>query len=216
VFSSIDQTGRYAYGNQPVIAQWNLARLAETLLPLIDADGDRAVTVATDALRRYTPLYEAAWLRRMQFKLGLVTGEPEDLGLVQDLLSAMEGQGADWTLTFRRLSNAVQGDAGPLRRQFAEPARIDPWLERYLARLERDGGDPAARAAAMARTNPAVIPRNHKVEEALSAATQGDLAPFEGLLAAITDPFAEIPGREAYMLPPPEGFGESYRTFCGT
>jgi uncharacterized protein YdiU (UPF0061 family) len=216
VFSSIDQTGRYAYGNQPLIGQWNLARLAEALLPLIDADGDKAVTLATDALRRFTGLYETAWLRRMRTKLGLRSDDPEDITLVQELLAAMEGQGADWTLTFRRLSSAVQGDAGPLRMQFADPARIDPWTVRYFSRLQREGGDPAARAAAMDLANPAVIPRNHKVEEALAAATQGDLAPFETLLTAITDPYTEQPGREAYLLPPPSGFTDSYRTFCGT
>ncbi len=219
VFSSIDQTGRYAYANQPAIGQWNLARLAETLLPLIDGDGDgeRAVTKATDAVRAYSALFDAAWLGRMRAKLGLVGEEPEDLALVQAFLGAMEGQGADWTLGFRRLSHAARGNPGALRAQFADTTGIDAWLVHYTARLARDADtDPAARAAAMDEANPAIIPRNHLVEHALDAATGGDLVPFDALLGAVTDPFVERPGREAFLLPPPEGFSQGFRTFCGT
>ena len=216
VFSSIDHTGRYAYGNQPGIAQWNLARLAETLLGQIDADGDRAVAMATDVLKGFAGRYEAHWLAIMRAKLGLQTQDPGDLALAQGLLRAMEGQGADWTLTFRLLSRAVQGDATAVRAQFAHPAAAESWLDRWQARLAQEPVAPDARAAAMNRVNPAIIPRNHMVEDALSAAVErGDAAPFEALLAAITDPFAGAEGREAFALPAPAGFG-TYRTYCGT
>ncbi len=216
VFSSIDQTGRYAYGNQPVIGQWNLARLAEALLPLIDANGDTAVSMATDALRRYTTLYEAHWLEKMRAKLGLHVPDAGDAALVNDLLSAMAGQGADWTLTFRALSRALRGDPGAFLVQFAEPSAADAWLAIWQARQMQEPGDPAQRAAAMDLVNPRIIPRNHKVEEALSAAVAGDLSPFEALLAAITDPFSDTSGPDAFALPPPSGFADTYRTFCGT
>ncbi len=216
VYSSIDQTGRYAYGNQPAIGQWNLARLAEALLPLIDTDGDRAVARATEVLRAYTARYECAWLTRMRAKLGLLASEDDDMDLAAGLLAAMEGQSADWTLTFRALSRALCGNPGAFRAQFAEPAGADDWLTLWQARQSREPGDPATRAKAMDRVNPAVIPRNHKVEAALAAAVAGDLGPFEALLAAITDPFGDTKGREGFALPPPAGFSEGYRTFCGT
>ncbi len=217
VFSSIDQTGRYAYGNQPAIGQWNLARLAETLLAQIDPEPERAVEGATEALGVYATEYEAAWLAGMRVKLGLVRAEEGDAALAIALLAAMETGQADFTLTFRRLSRAALGDDGPVRAQFGDPAGIDGWLALWHARIARDGGEAAARAAAMDRVNPAVIPRNHKVEEALAAAVEhDDFGPFEALLQAITSPFEEVPGREAFALPPPATFGASYRTFCGT
>ncbi len=163
VYSSIDHDGRYAYGNQPAIAHWNLARLAEALLPLIDTDGDRAVARATEVLRAYTARYERAWLTRMRAKLGLLASEDDDMDLAAGLLAAMEGQSADWTLTFRALSRALCGDPGAFRAQFAKPAGADDWLALWQARQSREPGDPATRAKAMDRVNPAVIPRNHKV-----------------------------------------------------
>jgi uncharacterized protein YdiU (UPF0061 family) len=213
VFSSIDHGGRYAYGNQPGIAQWNLARLAETLVPLIDADEDRAVAMATEVLRDFAARYQAAHLALMRRKLGLSGDEPGDGALVARLLALMEAQGADWTLTFRRLSRALRGDAAAFRAQFTAPEAVDTWITDWRARVE---GDAQAAADAMDRTNPIVIPRNHRVEEALAAAITGDAAPFEALLAAITTPCHEIPGREGYALPPPAAFTEGYRTFCGT
>ena len=181
VFSSIDHTGRYAYGNQPGIAQWNLARLAETLLGQIDADEDRAVAQATDVLKGFAGRYEAHWLAAMRAKLGLAVPEDGDGALVLGLLRAMEGQGADWTLSFRRLSRAARGDAGAFRAQFADPQAADAWLAAAGRRGSRGkAGAPEARAEAMDQVNPLVIPRNHKVEEALAAAVaQGDAAPFE-------------------------------------
>ena len=206
VFSSIDRQGRYAYANQPLILGWNLARLAESLLGFFDPDSGRAVDLANERLDQIAPLYEAQWLRVMRRKLGLLGQEPGDLDLAQGLLSAMEGQGADWTLTFRRLAQATEGDAPALTGLFGDPAALIGWLPRWRARLA-----PGAQSRLLA-ANPAVIARNHKVEEALDAATRGDMAPFHALLAALQSPFVE---NEAYMLPAPSGFGR-YVTFCGT
>ncbi|NBE05914.1 protein adenylyltransferase SelO [Paragemmobacter ruber] len=206
VFSSIDHGGRYAYANQPLILGWNLARLAEALLPLFDADQDRAVDRANVALEGIAGRYRAEWVAVMRAKLGLAGAEAGDGALADDLLAAMEGQGADWTLTFRRLAGAVGGDAGGLAPLFADAGGLRAWLPRWQARLAPDA------AARIRAANPAVIARNHKVEEALAAATAGDLAPFEALVAAVSEPFVE---REAYMLPAPQGFGR-HVTYCGT
>ncbi len=199
VFSSIDHQGRYAYQNQPLILAWNLARLAETLLPLLDPDQDKAVDIANDRLTGIAPRYRADWIAMMRRKLGLPGEDPADAQLADDFLSAMEG--ADWTLTFRRLA-----DAAALRPLSSDFTGMEVWLPRWRARA----GDGAAQRIAAA--NPAVIPRNHKVEEALTAATNGDMAPFHALLSAIRTPFAEA---EPYMLPAPTGFG-TYVTYCGT
>ena len=206
VFSSIDHGGRYAYANQPLILGWNLARLAEALLPLLDADQDRAVDKANALLEGIAGRYRAEWVAVMRGKLGLAGAEEGDGALADALLAAMEGQGADWTLTFRRLADAVGGDATTLAPLFADATKLRDWLPRWQARLAPDA------AARIRAANPAVIPRNHRVEEALAAATAGDMAPFQRLLAAISRPFAED---EAYMLPAPQGFGR-YVTFCGT
>lgn len=206
VFSSIDHGGRYAYANQPLILGWNLARLAEALLPLFDTDPDRAVDKANAALESIAPRYRQEWVAVMRGKLGLAGAKEGDGALADALLSAMEGQGADWTLTFRRLADAVGGDARGIAPLFNDPTALMAWLPRWQARLAPDA------AARIRAANPAVIPRNHKVEEALNAATAGDMAPFHALLAAITQPQVEA---EAYMLPAPQGFGP-HVTFCGT
>ena len=209
VFSSIDQTGRYAYGNQPLILGWNLARLAETLLPLIDADEDRAVAIATERLQGVAALYRAEWTNVMRSKLGLDGVDDGDAALAEGLLAAMVGQNADWTSVFRRLSTAVDGDVGLLAPLFDDPAALMAWLPQWRARLAPNA------AATMDRANPIIIPRNHLVEAALTAATDVDLAPFRALLAAIGDPFSDPAGREVFALPAPLGFGP-YKTFCGT
>ncbi|MBA3910562.1 MAG: YdiU family protein [Rhodobacter sp.] len=199
VFSSIDHQGRYSYANQPVILGWNIARLAEALVPLIDPDPDRAVDLANGRLESISGRYRAEWIGVMRRKLGLVGEDPGDADLSDDLMTAMAG--ADWTLTFRRLANEAT-----LRPLFEDFRGMEAWLPRWHARA----GEGAAQRVAAA--NPAVIPRNHQVEDALAAATAGDMAPFQALLAAVQDPFVE---REAYMLPAPSGFG-TYVTFCGT
>ncbi|MEZ5812775.1 MAG: YdiU family protein [Rhizobiaceae bacterium] len=216
VFSSIDQFGRYAYGNQPTVAQWNLARFAETLLDLINPDdGEDAVRQATDEINRFPETYQAEWLKGMRAKLGLLTEQPDDNDLANALFAAMEGKGVDFTLFFRRLSDLVRGNPAPERSLFADPAALDGWLERYERRLADEDVPADARAGAMDRINPLHIPRNHKVEEALEAALAGDMAPFDRLLQAVTAPFEERAGLESYAEPAPKDFGP-YTTFCGT
>jgi uncharacterized protein YdiU (UPF0061 family) len=204
VFSSIDRGGRYAYGNQPLIAQWNLARLGEALLPVLDDDTD----AATGALQTFAERFEADWRAGMRAKLGLGDDDEITRALIDDLLALLEAQRADYTATFRALSGWLRGDA--------VPAAFDAWARRWREQLAHEGSDPHAVAAAMERVNPAYIPRNHHVEEALAAATAGDLEPFERLLGVLARPFDERAGLEAYAGAGPPGWDASYRTFCGT
>ncbi len=218
VFSSIDQRGRYAYGNQPAIAQWNLARFAEALLPLLDPAQDRAIEIATAALGGFATLFDRHWLDGMRRKLGLATAEESDVTLVQGLLAAMQASSADFTLTFRRLCDAAAAPAADaaLRQLFADPAACDTWLVGWRNRLAREPLPAAERAARMRAVNPAFIPRNHRVEQALDAAVdRGDLAPFEELLAVVTRPYDDQPEHARYATPPrPEE--RVLQTFCGT
>lgn len=208
VYSSIDESGRYAYANQPVVAEWNLARLAEALLPLIHDDQEQAIAMATDALGGFRRLYGDAWTTGMKAKLGLASNPDDSLQpLIDDLLALLQGERVDYTSFFRSLAAAARGDADPVRIQFDDAVGVDAWLHRWRAL----GPD----AAALDRVNPAYIPRNHLVEEALAAATNGDLMPFERLLEAVTSPYDERPGLERYAAAAPEDFG-AYRTFCGT
>jgi uncharacterized protein YdiU (UPF0061 family) len=214
VFSSIDHGGRYAYGNQPPIAQWNLARLGETLLPLLHDDTQAAIDAATDVLRSFPDRYGRHWRAGMAAKLGLAA-DREDAGpLVEDLLGLLHAQEVDFTAGLRSLSAAVRGDASPARGLFSEPEAFDRWAERWNA-LRPQTPDPAGIADAMDRVNPVYIPRNHLVEEALDAATAGDLEPFERLLDVLARPFDERPDLERYAAPAPAGDGP-YQTFCGT
>ena len=216
VFSSIDHFGRYAYANQPAIAQWNLARFAETLLPFIDPDDtEEAIRLATEEINAFPTLYREAWLAVFRAKLGLTTVQPEDQALIGGLHGAMEGQGVDFTTLFRALAQAVRGDASPARGLFADPTAFDGWFEGYQDRAAAEETEPTARAEAMDRVNPLYIPRNHKVEEALTAAETGDMAPFDRLLEVVTRPFEARDGLESYTTPAPPEFG-SYTTFCGT
>jgi len=209
VYSSIDTGGRYAYGNQPGVAEWNLARLAEALLPRLHEDPEEAVALATRSLEAFRPRYEAAYSTGMRAKLGL----PDDLDdavlgpLLEDLLHLLTQHRPDHTSSFRALASAARGDDAPVRGMFADSAAVDGWLARWLA-LRPD-------AAAMDRVNPVYIPRNHLVEEALAAATGGDLGPLERLLEAVDAPCDERPGLERYAAPAPADFG-TYQTFCGT
>jgi uncharacterized protein YdiU (UPF0061 family) len=216
VYSSIDRTGRYAYGNQPSILQWNLARLAEALLPLLDDDQEAAVAVATERLEGFPDQFATAWRRGMRTKLGLAAEADGDGELIDDLLATMHQQRADHTATFRALSSLVRGDVQSVRSWLVDPEALDPWVERYLSRLDAEGRDRTEVAEAMDRANPVYIPRNHLVEEALDAATAGDLSPLEQLLDAVRQPYDQRPGLERHALPAPPGFGDSYQTFCGT
>jgi uncharacterized protein YdiU (UPF0061 family) len=222
VYSSIDHGGRYAYGNQPAIVQWNLARLAEALLPLIDDDQEAAVARATEVVHLFPARFRARWREVVAAKLGLAgsaddddDGGDDDLALADDLLTILHEQHADLTASFRALSSAVRGDAGPLRAELLEPDAIEPWLARHRARLERDGRPVYEVAAAMDRANPRYIPRNHLVEAALDAATAGDLEPFERLVAVVRRPYDDQPGAEAFARPAPPG-SSPYVTYCGT
>jgi uncharacterized protein YdiU (UPF0061 family) len=215
VFSSIDHGGRYAYGNQPPIAQWNLARLAETLLPLFDVEPDTALAAADAVLQSFPERYHGHWRHGMRAKLGMADAQGQDGALIDDLLALLHAQTVDFTSFFRALSSSVRGDAEPARSQFQEPLAFHAWSERWRARLSSQASDPHAIAEAMDRVNPIYIPRNHHVEEALAAATAGDLGPFRRLLAVLAQPFDERPGLERYAAPAPPSFG-AYRTFCGT
>ncbi len=210
VYSSIDYDGRYAYGNQPLIAQWNLARLAEALLPLFDADQEKAIAVATEALNEFPDLYERYWLAGMRKKLGLLTEQAEDAKLIQSLLAWMEKSQADFTNTFRDLSSATL----PLGGRYQDPD-FQAWYAQWRNRLDDEGQPHAAACALMQTVNPAIIPRNHRVEEALSAAAEyDDFSPLHRLLAALASPFEAGADQAYYMEPPPDE--SNYRTFCGT
>jgi len=208
VFSSIDEGGRYAYVNQPVVAEWNLARLAETLLPLLHDDQDQAVALAMESLAGFRPAYTAAWVRGMSAKLGLPLDLPESVGtpLFNELLGLMQAGQVDLTSFFRALSAAARGDTEPSRGLFLDLAAYDAWLGRWLA-LDPD-------ADAMDRVNPVYVPRNHLVEEALAAGTAGDLGPVRRLLEVLAAPYDERPGLERYAAASPAD--PAYRTFCGT
>jgi uncharacterized protein YdiU (UPF0061 family) len=216
VFSSIDTRGRYAFGNQPSIAQWNLARLAETLLPLIDADRNRAIAQATEVVNGFPGLYERYWLQGMRAKLGLASEDEADLNLVNSFLAALESNTVDYTLAFRYLADAALGEEERIRALFADASAYDLWSGHWRSRLARESVTPAERAQAMRRVNPAFIARNHRVEEALSAAVErADYAPLETLLNILSRPFDEQSEFAAFAEPAPEGRG-CYRTFCGT
>lgn len=229
VFSSIDHHGRYAYGNQPAIAQWNLARLAECLLPLIDEDAERAASLAMEVLDEFPAHYYGNLLRGQRAKLGLAPGEAEDdladAALATDWLALLQAGRVDFTLGWRRLADAAAGNELPLRALFAEATAADAWLARWRERCagedRRAGKDPEAaaveRAEAMRRVNPVVIPRNHRVEEALAAASdESDFAPFQRLLDAVRQPFDAACERSPYAEPAPAAVTACYRTFCGT
>jgi uncharacterized protein YdiU (UPF0061 family) len=209
VYSSIDHGGRYAYGNQPLAAEWNLARLAEALLPLLHEDQEQAVALAVEALGAFARQYDAAWSAGMRGKLGLPAGLDNAVAsaLVDELLAQLRQSHVDHTSFYRALGDAARGDADPARNLFLDLPSFDRWLERWRA-LDPD-------ADAMDRVNPVYIPRNHLVEEALGTATEEDLAPLGRLLEAVAAPYDERPGFGRYPDPAPQDFG-AYRTFCGT
>jgi serine/tyrosine/threonine adenylyltransferase len=221
VFSSIDRNGRYAYGNQPHAARWNLTRLAEALLPVLEQEEgseEAALSSAREALSAFDPQFEAARGAGLRRKLGLVTEREGDRALAEDLLERMAANRADFTLTFRRLCDAAagpEGDAG-VRALFADPGAYDLWAARWRRRLEDESTSAQARAEAMRRTSPALIPRNHMVEAALDAAVaRQDFEPFERLLDVVSRPYEDRPDLERYATParPEECVSQ---TFCGT
>ncbi len=207
VFSSIDQMGRYAYGNQPQIAVWNLAQLATALIQQYDDPND-AVEEATEIVHAMPDLIEAAWLRRFRAKIGLVAAKPEDLELISELLRLMTQGQADFTNTFRGLLE------GAARDQFLNPEAFDAWEVRWRARLAQEGGEVPAREV-MAAANPVLIPRNHRMEEMIAAAVAGDFAPFERLMTALSRPYEADPEFEDLRRPPAKDEIVA-ATFCGT
>jgi uncharacterized protein YdiU (UPF0061 family) len=217
-FSSIDQGGRYAFSNQPRIAQWNMARLAETLLALLADEEDEAIRVAGEQLGRFPALFEAAYLRVLRAKLGLVREEPDDRALAQDLLGRLAENHVDHTSFFRRLcasaaDPSADADVLPL---FDDPDAFRTWAETWRGRLAAEMLSPAARAASMRQANPAFIPRNHRIEEALEAAVRrDDFGPFEILADVLSRPFDDQPER-AELAAPPGPAQHGYKTFCGT
>ncbi len=225
VFSSIDHNGRYAYGNQPEIARWNLARLAETLIPLLADDPEQGVAVATDVINAFPAQYERHLLRGQRAKLGLHRADADDdaadTALANAWLRLLQEFRADFTLAWRRLADAAGGNDVPLRGMFTETAAVGAWLEQWRARCASEDGAAAAqavgRATAMRHVNPFVIARNHRVEEALAAASNdGNLTPFERLLDALSRPFDEENALAAYAEPASADVTAGYRTFCGT
>jgi uncharacterized protein YdiU (UPF0061 family) len=202
VYSSIDYGGRYAFGNQPHIGPWNLARLAESLLPLIDDDTDAAVEAVTAVLNTWPERFNRHWTAGMRAKLGLT--EPGNVtdALIDDLLRVLHEHRLDYTSTFRELAGYLRGEALP-----APP--LADWLARWREHVDERAAD------AMDQVNPVYIPRNHLVEAALEAATAGDLEPFHRLVEVVSSPFEARPGLEDYAAPAPEDFGP-YVTYCGT
>jgi uncharacterized protein YdiU (UPF0061 family) len=215
VFSSIDRHGRYAFSNQAAVMRWNLSRLAECLLPLVDTEGEVALRLANEVINAFPGGFQVAWLKGMRAKLGLATGQPGDETLVDEFLAALLAVEADYTLAFRSLSALARGGAAGDRGSLPATLAMDAWLDRWQARLQLEPDSPQERARAMDALNPAVIPRNHQVQIALSAAEAGDLAPFESLLAAVRRPFDDGPAARPYMAPPAPSERIS-QTFCGT
>jgi uncharacterized protein YdiU (UPF0061 family) len=216
VFSSIDRLGRYAYGNQPRVAHWNLTRLAEAMLPLLNEDTDKAIEEAQEALAAFGPAFERAYHGGLRRKLGLADDHADDVELASAILSAMAENQVDFTLFFRRLSGVLAGDDEPVRSLFIDPTAFDRWAQQWRARLMQDSLAPQARQAAMDVVNPAFIPRNHQVEAMIVAAVErNDFGPFDELLTLLARPFEDQPGFERYAAPP-QPHERVTATFCGT
>ena len=219
VFSSIDHQGRYAYANQAPIAHWNLAGLAQTLIPIIDPDNQKSLELAQQTIDTFPAKFESAYNEGARKKLGLETAEADDVTLMADLLDAMADQHADFTLVFRRLSG-LDVESGPaddtVRELFDDPSAFDSWARRWRARLKQQVSDNQQRRQRMASVNPAYIPRNHRVEEVIRAAEdRGDLAPFYRLHEVLRHPYDEQPEHNYFQTPPrPEEVVRA--TFCGT
>ncbi|MCJ0891522.1 YdiU family protein [Rhodococcus sp. ARC_M5] len=214
VFSSIDHGGRYAYGNQPAVLGWNLARFGETLLPLVNSEPNDAISALTAVLDTYGDRYRQHYSAAMAAKLGL-GDDGVDAELVDDLHRLLTDHRADWTLTFRALAENLRGNSAPFD-SLVPPDASGSWLARWRAAVAVRGEEFSSVADAMDRVNPAYIPRNHLVEAALQAATNGDLGPFERLLEVVTSPFGRRDEWSTYATPAPERFSAGFQTFCGT
>jgi len=217
-FSSIDHGGRYAFSNQPRIAEWNMARLAEALLGLLSDDEDQAIRIAKERLARFATRFEAAYLRVLRAKLGLVSEAAADRALADDLLGRLAANHVDYTLFFRRLcASAADADAdADVLSLFDQADAFRTWAEAWRGRLAAESVAPEQRAASMKRSNPAFIPRNHRVEEAIEAAVRrGDFTPFEVLVDVLSRPYEDQPER-GYLGDPPGPEQRVYQTFCGT
>jgi uncharacterized protein YdiU (UPF0061 family) len=216
-FSSIDHYGRYAYGAQPKIIEWNLARLTESLIPLIEGEPKAAVHAAQESFDRFTGIMESAWTDVMRAKLGLRTSREGDSGLFGAFLGVLHAGEADFTNTLRALCDAADDPAAEVavKRELADSTLFDDWVSQWRARLSDDGPSTESRSAEMKRVNPAYIPRNHQVEAALSAAMSGDYAPFETLHSVLSRPYDEQNEQSRYREPPPPT-EVPYQTFCGT
>ena len=208
VFSSIDHGGRYAYGNQPMIGQWNMARFAEAIAPLVDADPETSVPLLVDVLKTFPDRYDSYWKVGLRTKLGLTGERPDDDELFVDLLKSLEANQVDFTSFFRRLADAARGDRSGV-------AELSPWVDRWLERVTAESDDLVTVAAAMDAVNPVYVPRNHLVEEALAAGVDGDLSVLRTLLEVLADPYTERPGLERFAEPAPAD-GARYVTYCGT
>jgi len=217
VFSSIDEQGRYAYGNQPVMAQWNLARFAETLIELIDPeDTDHAIKLATDTLNLFPEIYQGAWASEMHAKLGLSTKNEDDMQFINALHEIIKDQKIDYTSLFRKLSDVLRGKRELFLALFEDDSIVTSWLDEWVARIEESGSDTKTVADRMDEVNPIYIPRNHLVEEALKTASQqADFEPFKQLLDVVSNPFEKRPGFEKYEAPA-AGNSAPYITYCGT
>ncbi len=224
VFSSIDHEGRYAFGRQPQIAHWNLARFAECLVPLIDDEQEHAVARANEVLGRFPALHRAGLLQGQRAKLGLRATDPpdpaqdaDDAALADDWLALLQRESVDFTLAWRHLADAAEGRDGALRALFADPQAPQAWLARWRARCGHEHVQAGNRAEAMRRASPRIIPRHHRVEAALDAASEtGDLVPFRRLLDALRRPFDDDPSLDEFAQPAPRELTAAYRTFCGT
>jgi len=216
VYSSIDKQGRYAFQNQPSIAQWNLTRLAESLLALIDTDQQRAVELVTKSLNESPEKYSSYWLQGMCCKLGIKSTQQNDLDLVNDLLAEMHEYYVDYTLLFRDLAEVLAGDNKAAHKHFSNVKKFEQWRDRWRDRLTSDELTTSASIELMNQVNPIYIPRNHKVEEAIEVAISvADYSKFEMLVDVLSQPYMQQLGKGEYEQPAPKEFG-AYKTFCGT